>query len=648
MCGISGYLLINQYGTSVDRILKMTRILAHRGPDDEGLTLFAPQSSELSLDLATAHTVKGIANLQDSDNIGSFPHSIAFGHRRFSIIDTSAAGHQPFWSNDRQVCVAFNGEIYNYVELRHQLQASGHQFRTQSDTEVLVKAYLEWGTDCFKYLNGFWALSLYDARKRAVLLSRDRIGVAPLYIAQTAEGLFWSSEIKSIFTAVDASAFPLNDQAVTDFIRHSRRDLFHTTFYQGITTFPNAAYAWIESDGSYQPISFWQLPEQRLTEHDITPTDAIKELRALLSDAVSIRLRADVPVGIELSGGMDSSAITGLAAQTTHHLTAFTVSFPGSDVDEEPFARKVAEYYHDRLQYQVLLPPDDDLFNQADQYIGLMEEPFHSPNMLTNQGIWREMAKQGIRVSLNGAAGDELLAGYSSDYHPSYLRRLLHQGHLIRFAKELLSFSEYEALPLGIGPLRTVYRLLPENLRFYRRLKSLPPAFDPFIQPVGVKQGVGPSWELHQRLIDHMGHWRMNYWLRSGNKSAMGVPLEVRAPFLDYRVIDFVFSLPVSYLIRDGWLKWILRQAVQDILPSDVVWRKVKMGFPFPYTEWLLASRERFLRMIGQLDCPYIDLDKLRSDAVYTTLVQKDPLYLWRIMSLALWWKKCVQGEPLQ
>ncbi len=126
------------------------------------------------------------------------------------------------------------------------------------------------------------------------------------------------------------------------------------------------------------------------------------------------------------------------------------------------------------------------------------------------------------------------------------------------------------------------------------------------------------------------------------------MPLEVRAPFLDYRVVDFVFSLPVSYLIRDGWLKWILRQAVQDILPSDVVWRKVKMGFPFPYTEWLLASRERFLGMIDQLDCPYIDLQKLRSDAIYTTLVQKDPLYLWRIMSLALWWKKCVQGEPLQ
>ncbi len=315
------------------------------------------------------------------------------------------------------------------------------------------------GHRLFQIPQWFLGIELIRCQKRAVLLSRDRMGVAPLYIAQTPTGIFWSSEIKSIFTAVDACAFPINDQAVTDFIHHSRRDLFHTTFYQGITTFPNAAYAWIDSDGSYRPISFWQLPEQRLTEHGITPTDAIKELRALLSDAVSIRLRADVPVGIELSGGMDSSAITGLAAQTTSHLTAFTVSFPGSDVDEEPFARKVADYYHDRLQYQVLLPPNDDLFNQADQYIGLMEEPFHAPNMLTNQGIWREMAKQGIRVSLNGAAGDELLAGYSSDYHHPYLRKLLRQGHLVRFAKELFHLASMSLSPLGLVPyeLHIVY-----------------------------------------------------------------------------------------------------------------------------------------------------------------------------------------------
>ncbi len=642
MCGISGYVLTNQTETTADRILRMTRAIAHRGPDDEGLTLFAPDSAT-GLDLKTAHTVSGLPDLQAAEAIAPVPHHIAFGQRRFSIIDITPAGHQPFWSSDRQMCVAFNGEIYNYVELRHQLEQRGHHFRTQSDTEVLVEAYLEWGTDCFQYFNGFWAISLYDARKQAVLLSRDRIGVAPLYVAQTAAGVFWSSEIKGIFAGTHPGDFTISAQAIADFIQQGWRDLFHNTFYEGIVTFPNAAFAWIEPDGSYQPQPFWQLPRQRRSEREVTTPAAIKELRYLLTDAVKLRLRADVPVGIELSGGMDSSALTALAAQTGSHLAAFTVSFPGTAADEEPFARKVAEYYGDRIDYHILTPPAHDLFDRADEYIGLMEEPFHSPNLVTNQNIWRQMAAQGIRVSLNGAAGDELLAGYAGDYHPPYLRQLLRQGKVGRFAHEFLSFSESQTDRLGY--LRSAYRLIPESVRLYNR-RAIAPTLNPFILPGSIQRRAGLSQEINQRLVDVMGDWRMNYWLRAGNKSCMGVPLETRAPFLDYRVVDFAFTLPVSYLIRDGWLKWILRQAVQDVLPPEVIWRKLKAGFPFPYTEWLLASKQRFFAMITPLDCPYLDLKKLQSDT-YEVLAHRQPLYLWRLLSLALWWKKCVQGEEL-
>jgi asparagine synthase (glutamine-hydrolysing) len=645
MCGISGYFLTTTVETSPQRILRMTRVIAHRGPDDEGITLISPTSSS-AIDLTTSDTAKGVPSNQSVESIQKVPHQIAFGHRRFSIVDVSPAGHQPFWSHNRQVCVIFNGEIYNYVELRAELKTIGHVFHTDSDTEVLVEAYLEWGVECFQRFNGFWAISLYDARKRAVLLARDRIGKAPLYVAKTAQGLFWSSEIKGIFAGTDSSAFGVSEQAVYNYVLYGWRDLFHKTFYEGITTFPNAAYAWIEPDGSYQTQKYWELPQRRLSESDIRPEEAIEKFRYLLTEAVRLRLRADVPVGVELSGGMDSSALVGLATQTETSIHAFTVSFPGTEFDEEPFARKVIEGYRDRIQYTVLQPSQDELFEQLDSYIWLLEEPFHSPNLLSNQGIWRAMAQSGIRVSINGAAGDELLAGYRSDYYLPYLRYLLGRKQLSKFLKEFFSLSEHQLGTLGLDYFRTAYHLLPKSLRIFRNPTTLiPQSIDPFINPLQAKSLAGPSEEIHQRLIDNMGDWRMNYWMRSGNKSSMGVPLEVRAPFLDYRVVDFAFTLPLGYLINNGWLKWILRETVKDILPSEVVWRKTKRGFPFPHAEWTAASKDRFFVVLETLECPYIDWPKLR--LAYLELSQRDPLYLWRIMSLAFWWKKCVKGEPL-
>lgn len=645
MCGISGYFLTATVETSPERILRMTRVIAHRGPDDEGITLISPTSSS-AIDLTTSDTAKGVPSHQSVESIQKVPHKIAFGHRRFSIVDVSPVGHQPFWSHNRQVCVIFNGEIYNYVELRAELKKIGYVFHTDSDTEVLVQAYIEWGVECFQRFNGFWAISLYDAQKRSVLLARDRIGKAPLYVARTAEGLFWSSEIKGIFAGTDSSAFGVSEQAVYEYVLYGWRDLFHKTFYEGITTFPNAAYAWIEPDGSYQTQKYWELPQRRLSESDISPEEAIEKFRYLLTEAVRLRLRADVPVGLELSGGMDSSALVGLATQTQTNIHAFTVSFPGTDADEEPFARKVVETYRHQIEYTVLQPPQDDLFKQADSYFWLMEEPFHSPNLLSNQSIWKTMAQQGIRVSLNGAAGDEVLAGYRSDYYLPYLRYLLGRGQVLKFTKEFFPFSEHRVEHLGIDYLRTAYHLLPRSLRRFRNSTSIiPQPIDPFIKPLQTETLAGASEEMHQRLIDNMGDWRMNYWMRSGNKSSMGVPVEVRAPFLDYRVVDFSFTLPLGYLIRNGWLKWILRESVKHILPSEVVWRRLKLGFPFPHSEWTAASKEQFFLMVGTLDCPYIDLPKLH--LAYSELSRRDPLYLWRIMSLALWWKKCIQGEAL-
>ena len=331
--------------------------MRHRGPDDEGITLIDPERG-VHQDLLTENSARNVRGYERAGEARGIEHRIGLGHRRFSIVDISSAGHQPFWSSsESKVCVAFNGEIYNYVELREELKQKGFRFHTASDTEVLAMAYRAWGVSCFERFNGFWAVSLYDQERRQMLLARDRIGKAPLYVTRADRGLYWASEIKGLFAMLGSSQFIVHEQAVVDFLKWYRRDLFHETFYKDISSFPNAAYAWVQADGTYQPVKYWDVPNRRLTINDISVHEAKERLKDLLGDAVRLRLRADVPVSVQLSGGMDSSALLALAANSASRVHAYTVAFPGSEVNEEPFARKVAEHYSGRVDYSVIEPP---------------------------------------------------------------------------------------------------------------------------------------------------------------------------------------------------------------------------------------------------------------------------------------------------
>jgi asparagine synthase (glutamine-hydrolysing) len=263
-----------------------------------------------------------------------------------------------------------------------------------------------------------------------------------------------------------------------------------------------------------------------------------------------------------------------------------------------------------------------------------MDEPFHSPNMHANFSVWQQMAKLGLRVSLNGSAGDELFAGYSNDFAIPYLKYLARERKVPQAIKELLVHSEW---PAGLLLVRELKRAL--------QRKSTP-FDDRGVLRTSESRLDGPRKDLQGLLLDLMGNWRMNYWLRSGHQSCMGVPMEVRAPFQDVDLVDYVFRLPVTYLIRDGWHKWILRKAMAPLLPEQITWRKRKMGFPFPIRDWLAHSKNVFFGTTRGLDCPFLDADALRER--YDALSQTNPNYLWRAMSVALWWKRCVLGEELR
>ena len=639
MCGITGYYKLSTVKDTC-LIKNITRLIKHRGMDDEGYAFINTAADDV-LNCSGKESDKNIQKrLQPIETIGSFPHNLAFGHRRYSIIDLSEKGHQPFWDDKGLVCAAFNGEIYNYIELRQELKQMGHIFYTNSDTEVLVKAYIQWGEDCFKMFNGPWALCLYDTRTRQLLLSRDRIGKSPLYYTVKNSTIYWASEIKSILNACGANNFTVNNQSVDDYIISGLRD-FNGTFWKDINDFPPACYAWIKPDLSFKTVRYWTLPASRKSALQIDKEDATEEFRRLLMEAIKIRLRADVPVGFELSGGMDSSSLVALCvADLGMDISTFTAKFKEAHSDESPFAMALVDNYPDKITPYILEPHNNDFWKEADGFVWIEEEPFHAPNLHTNQNLRKLIRRQGYKVVISGSAGDEVLAGYPGEYFFLFLKYLYGERKYRAFFHEIKNSSEYSFTKLCYIVLGRLARKFIKRLANHNKISDI--GYES--RSKNIVQRVPPN-SFNERMMGNMTQWKMNYWMRSGNKSNFGIPIEARAPFLDYKVVDFAFKLPPEYLVQNGWHKWILRNAVKDILPEKILWRKTKMGFPFPYGEWLIASKRVVKSNLKDIDCPYINYDKLTNN--YEMLADRLPRHLWRIISLGLWWRRVIQEKHI-
>jgi len=628
MCGIAGIIDFDHRPIEPSLLLAMNQAIAHRGPDDEGYVLIDRSISRSWEFAGSASIAAARARLPLLSHGPRSSADIALSHRRFSIIDLSDAGHQPFFDQERSVCVVFNGEIYNYIELRMELEAAGVVFRSHSDTEVLLESYKHWGPDCFQKFNGFWALALYDFKTKQLLLSRDRIGKKPLYWTRVGPRIYFASEIKSLMQVPEVySRRSVSEKSVYRWLIYGEKDLDFSTCYEGINSLPSASWVIVSPTFPDGAKTFWSVPTERLNEADLSALDAAKHLRSLLEDSVRIRLRADVPVSVELSGGMDSSALVALAAQLhPGKIDTYTVKFPDKQWNEEPFARSVAKYYG--TNYVVLESPTSSFWGQSRLFTHLEEEPYHSPNLHTNQMIWSQMRSFGTKVSLNGAGGDENLAGYGQ-YFQLFQLENLHHGRLGAYLKNGSMYSSGRTHTRSL--FVPLFSFAKHWMRKFRSLSNLSNRATPsYLTPRDTELVTDhvPHFTLSQALYSDMTNTLMPYWLRSGDRGYMGIPLEVRAPFLDYRVIDFSFRLPTTYLIRDGWHKWILRKAVEDLLPKDVVWRRHKMGFPFPYQRFFEENARIIDLVLAGSSNPYIDFSKSKQ-------FRND----WKTLSFILWYE---------
>jgi len=635
MCGIAGYILNRPARSARDVRGLLSPMLRHRGPDDEGVCLISRKGPAVQA-YRTDRTVYGkpseLPHLYDEDRI--IEHDIALAHTRYAIIDLTPGGHQPFFSGDGSVAAIFNGEIYNYVELRQELSAAGVGFRTASDTEVLVEGYRAWGRDLWNRLNGFWAVALYDLNRGEMVLSRDRIGVAPLYYRETGEGLFFASYIQPLLDIFSPGA-GMDRDAAMGFLQTGFKDLDHSTFYSGIKTVPaRSAFTFRQGQNAFSQAEkneYWDFPSRRLEPSQIPFSEAVEKFRETFFDAVRIRLRSDIKLAFELSGGLDSSSAAAAAAVLRNNdVTTYTVKVRGAD--EEPYARTFLKKYP--VDYRVLRDLEEDFTREHPFFTGIMEEPYDNPGSYNHYKMLKVMKWEGVGVVVGGAGGDEALAGYETSFWPAAYREMKSGGILSYMTADWHEFVRRFRTLKNARDTLVHYAVAP-----FRRAAAVLSGSSPGASLKSVTKALGYRREylklpFTERVLFHYRVALVPYYMRSTDHYTMGIPMEHRFPFVDYRIIELGLSMPASYLFRNGWTKYLLRKAMEPYLPREILWRRKKMGFPFAYRRYLKANRKTFE--------PYLpELEKMGLQPgdrpVYGHLLKKDPRYLWRLLSAAIW-----------
>ena len=647
MCAIAGIVNLNGRPVDAGLLRRMNDQLRHRGPDDEGYILIQqeiPSWAEYSGDHSPRVVRDAYPVLRNSHTHAHF--TIGLAHRRFAIVDLTTRAHQPFFDSDGVCCVVFNGEIFNYVELRDELVKRRHNFRSASDTEVIVEAYKAWGVECFSRFNGIWAMALYDFRNKRLIVSRDRLGEIPLYWTRLQGSVYFASEIKALLVA--SSVQSVNEAPIYSYLVHGLQDMHDETFFKGISSFPAASWALLDQNFPATARRYWKAPAQRFDQREVSVSEAIRGIRETLQDAVRIRLRADVPWCATLSGGLDSSVLVALAAQSSGtKVIAHTIRFPEKQWDEEPFARAVARYCG--VEHRVVDPPLHNLWHEILPFTYLAEEPYHAPNIYARQLFHRAMRSEGFKVVLVGEGGDELFAGYQRHFELQQTENLrarrfgmfldnnLRWSETNTHVKPLLKLIIHKLKRSPLSPYLPIFRAGAD------RHHSESERTDGYVNlPPLTHNGDYSRTTLSDVLYDEITSTSIPYWVRTNDRMRMGIPIEGRAPFLDYRVVELALTLPVTYLIRHGWHKWIVRKAFQELLPQEVVWRKQKAGFPIPFQRFVVTSPPTIQMLLKQSRNPYVDLPLFERFAKQCEQNQSEwsaHIDWWRMVSFLLWYE---------
>lgn len=622
MCGILGYYkasgLLKSDIRAVENALATMR---HRGPNGDGIVLINSKSGQ-SWTFQSADLPNGLDSESNYESYEDLSADLIFGHRRLSIFDLSSRGHQPMRDAAGNV-ISFNGEVYNFFEIREELRGKGYSFETETDTEVVMAAYREWGTKCLSRFNGMWSIILWDAQTKKLWVTNDRIGIKQLYQWGNANEWMLASEIKAI-RSLPNFKFKLQHDVAAYFLSNGQIDLGPETALEGVRRLEAGKFRLANPNFLMHCEStfYWDFPRE--IRNNARLEDAKVELRELLDDAVRLRMRADVPWGTTLSGGLDSSSIVYVASKLRKQanlngpINTFTAIFPGMNADESAFVREIEKDLGLNAVYTN--PMEVFEFDDFERFVRHQDLPIPNTTVYAQWSVMKAVSNSDVTVLLDGQGGDELFGGYHHHFY-KYMRSLLLRGKFAAFNSLLQEYADLK----GFDP-KALKKTIYQDVKLFFKLKlgaKLP----------GPK--VVTDWSAANRLTDvlklDIRHFVMPSLLRFEDRNSMAFSLEARLPFLDYRIVEFALSLPEELKINKGWQKFILREAVSE-MPDSIKWRKDKKGFTTPHADWIAAHREQFthyaqigLEAFGKMPWEGKQMEKL------------DSIEIFRLASLGAW-----------
>lgn len=635
MCGIYGY--VTSGGTVDAGILQaMGDCLKHRGPDDSGEVV---------------------------RNVGRF--SVGLGHKRLSIIDLSIGGRQPIANEDETIWITFNGEIYNFKELRDELKKNGHRFKSRTDTEVIVHLYEELGTACLNRLNGMFAFALWDERKKTLFLARDRMGKKPLHYCLRKNQLIFASEIKALLRhpAVDRR---LSFKSLDKYLSYEYIPAPESIF-SSVKKLEPGHYLLYRNDEAVSA-QYWDIPLEDYPIADSTEAQYTEELRELLDQAVRRRLVADVPVGLFVSGGLDSGLVAALASRARGQLECFSVGFDERSFDESRYAVEVAQSLG--LKHHLRTFHDHDMLRMVEKLPEIIDEPLADPSIVPLY-LLAEFASQNTKVVLSGDGGDEIFAGYQTfQAH----KLVTYYDVLPRFTKAALH-AMVSRLPVSHGYLSPDFKLkqflkgvgVSSEVRFFLwrgaftnsdKVNLLHPDLRAELHGHNTYDDIyryvkesGLTKELERILYLSMKLYLQDNNLVTVDRASMANGLEVRSPLLDKEVVEFVCRLPMEYKLNGFKTKYLLKKAAEGLLPRRIIYRQ-KKGFGIPLAKWLTGQLKGFmLDYLGQerierqgiFNYPYVK--QLIDEQLARKKDNREPL--WTLLIFQAWYEKYISGRSL-
>lgn len=624
MCGIAGLIKKDKTSVSTAEVKQMTDVLVHRGPDAEGQFVW--------------------------ENLG-------LGHRRLSIIDLSKQGKQPMESHDGKYVIVFNGEIYNYLELKENLVQLGAEFDNNTDTEVIIEAYRYWGRECVKYFNGMWAFVLWDRERRVLFASRDRLGVKPFYYLNREDVFAFASEPKAIL-----KNFPqerqYNETAVYRYLKGWPEDMDNRTFYKNIFQLePANAFFYDLEKNEMEQWKYWDIDAEKIYEERLKGKNPVEEFKFLMEDAIKLRLRSDVQVGSSLSGGLDSSVIVGIISKKfDKKVKTFSSVYEDKECNEKEYIDEVNQF---AFTSACLIFPDENkqLIDAFEKIVIHHDAPSPGASLYSSWSVYEGAAKE-VKVLMDGQGADELLGGYLHSYF-ARLKDILKKETFfskLEAMKLIHIFSrewpeKMERMPLEI--MRTAMGKKAASRFHYKKTDRFSTHFDIFekefeqnVEKTVERRKGKVKGELNQELYGQLMQFNLPEILHNADGNSMAFSLEVRLPFLDYRIVEFCMALDGKYKIKNQWTKWLLRKSCKSYLPQKVLYRTNKMGFPAPFARWLRESEEKeeMKEIIFSLGDRGI-VSKKAIEEYYRQHISgetdRSPI-LYKFLSLELWFRFCI------